>query len=470
VNWRYRHTALALCTLAFTATMVARLAISPLVPQITTRFGVTNATVGLALSGMWLAYALAQFPSGVLGDRYGERAVILTAVAAPSVASLPIAASPSIAVFMLFTVVLGAGAGLHYSVATTFLAKQFDDIGRAIGVHVAGGPIAGLAAPPVAALVGSRYGWRAGVLLGVAVAVPVFALFAWRVRPTEPVRPDQAMRERFELASLAELLSRPPILYTTALATMSAFTWQATASFLPTFLEVGTGLSTALSALLFSAYFLVHGGTQPVTGSVSDRIGRDATAMVTMAETTDTLPDYLAEDLDLIVIGQNPSPASIRRQCYYGNPRNRFWPAFRAAGLAPPDFVPEPAGFRRLLERERIGFTDVVKRPTASASELRAADFREWAPVLDGHLRRYRPRIAWFNGKGVFESYLRYGRGLKPETIELGRQSATIEDAIVFVTPNPSPANAAFSLEELIGWYLSAGGGVERAVAGRWWG
>ncbi|MFC7186497.1 MFS transporter [Halorubrum yunnanense] len=283
MNWRYRHTALALCTLAFTATMVARLVISPLVPTITAEFGVSNATVGLALSGMWLAYALAQFPSGVFGDRYGERVVILTAVGATAVASLLIAVSPSIAVFMLFTVVLGAGAGLHYSVATTFLAKQFDDIGRAIGVHVAGGPLAGLAAPPLAALVGSRHGWRAGILLGAAVAVPVFALIAWRVRPTKAVRPDQPVRERFALAPLVELLSRPPILYTTALATMGAFTWQATASFLPTFLDVGGGLSTGLSALLFSLYFLVHGGTQPITGSLSDRFGRDATAMGTMS-------------------------------------------------------------------------------------------------------------------------------------------------------------------------------------------
>ncbi len=283
MNWRYAHTALALCTLAFTATMVARLAISPLVPAITDTFGVTNATVGLALSGMWLAYALSQFPSGILGDRYGERTVILVAVGATAVAALLIALSPSILAFMLFTVLLGTGAGLHYSVATTFLTRQFDDIGRAIGVHVAGGPLAGLAAPPAAALVGARYGWRAGILLGVAAAVPAFVLFAWRVRPTAPRRPDQPMRERFAAGPLVELLSRPPILYTTALATLGAFTWQATASFLPTFLEVGGGLSTALSALLFSLYFLVHGGTQPLTGGLSDRIGRDETVMVTMA-------------------------------------------------------------------------------------------------------------------------------------------------------------------------------------------
>ncbi|WP_281193316.1 MFS transporter [Halorubrum sp. F4] len=283
MNWRYAQTALGLCTLAFTATMVARLAISPLVPEITEAFGVTNATVGLALSGMWVAYALSQFPSGILGDRYGERTVILVAVGSTAVASLLIAASPSTLAFMLFTVVLGAGAGLHYTVATTFLTRQFDDIGRAIGVHVAGGPIAGLVAPPAAALVGARYGWRAGILLGTAVAIPVFTLFAWRIRPTEPRRPDQPIRERFALGPLVELLSRPSIGYTTGLATLNAFTWQATASFLPTFLEVGGGLSAALSALLFSLYFLVHGGTQPVTGSLSDRIGRDETVILTMA-------------------------------------------------------------------------------------------------------------------------------------------------------------------------------------------
>jgi len=282
VNWRYAHTALALCTLAFTATMVARLVISPLVPAITDAFEVTNATIGLALSGMWLAYAMAQFPSGVLGDRYGERTVILTAVGATAVASLLLALAPNIYVFMLFTVVLGAGAGLHYSVATTYLTKQFDDIGRAIGVHVAGGPIAGLAAPPAAALVGSRYGWRVGIALGTLAAVPIFLLFAWRIRPTEPLRPDQPIRERFAAGPLVDLLSRPAILYTTVLATLGAFSWQATASFLPTFLEVNGGLSTALSALLFSLYFLVHGGTQPITGALSDRFDRDTAAMLTM--------------------------------------------------------------------------------------------------------------------------------------------------------------------------------------------
>ena len=167
----------------------------------------------------------------------------------------------------------------------------------------------------------------------------------------------------------------------------------------------------------------------------------------------ETLPDYLDHGLDLVVIGQNPSPASIARRCYYGNPRNRFWPAMRAAGLVPPEFEPDPAGFAWLLTEARIGFTDVVKKPTPGAADLRAADFRAWAPVLDAHLREHRPRIAWFNGKGVYQSYLRHGRGRRPGSIELGEQPQPLDGMIVFVTPNPSPANASFSLEDLTAWY-----------------
>ena len=136
----YRYVVLVLCTLAFAATMVARLAISPVVPEVTATFSVSTGAVGLALSGMWAAYALTQFPSGVLADRYGERRVILTAVGVTAAASVLLSMSPTFAVFALTVVALGAGAGLHYSVATSFLARQFDDVGRAIGVHVAGGP------------------------------------------------------------------------------------------------------------------------------------------------------------------------------------------------------------------------------------------------------------------------------------------------------------------------------------------
>ncbi|MFB6102711.1 MAG: MFS transporter [Haloplanus sp.] len=283
MNWRYRHTVLGLCTVAFASTMLARLVISPVVPDVTDHFRVSTGAVGLALSGMWAAYALTQFPSGILGDRFGERRVILAAVGITAMASLSLALAPTFAVFAVLTVALGAGAGLHYSVATSLLTKEFDDIGRAIGIHVGGGPLAGLIAPVVATAVAARYGWRAAIAVGAAVAVPVFVTFAWRVDRTPPERPDESMRDRMAIRPLIAVLTRPPIAFTTGVALLGAFCWQATASFLPTFLVAFRGLPETSAGLLFSTYFVVNGLAQPTTGWVSDRIGRDGAAIGTMA-------------------------------------------------------------------------------------------------------------------------------------------------------------------------------------------
>lgn len=265
------------------ATMVARLAISPLIPAITSDFGVSNAAVGLALSLMWGAYALAQFPSGILGDRFGEQAIILSAVGLTGFGSLFLAIAPTYGFFVFFAIVLGGGAGLHYTVATTLLTKQFENIGRAVGFHITGSPVAGLVAPVAAAMIGAQFGWRAGMLLGAAVALPTFGLIAWKIRPTEPERPEQSMRRRFTVGSMAGFLSRPPIVFSTLLALLCAFVWQATASFLPIFFVAEKGLSPTLSSVLFSTYFVAHGVTQPLLGALSDRIGRDPTVALAMA-------------------------------------------------------------------------------------------------------------------------------------------------------------------------------------------
>ena len=271
-------TLVVLCTLAFFATMVARLVISPVVPEIVETFDSSTGILGLALTGLWMAYAFAQFPSGVLADRYGERPIILAAIGLTTVASALLALSPSMPVFLIFTLVLGGVAGLHYSVATTLLTRELNNIGTAIGLHNSGAPLAGLIAPIAAAAVSQWFGWRVAIGLGAAAALPVFVLFRWKVRPTEPARPEQPMGDRFALMPVLELLTRRKIAFTAVLAFLFEFIWQATASFLPTFLIVYHGYSVTFASILFSAYFVIQGLTQPGIGSLSDRYGREETA------------------------------------------------------------------------------------------------------------------------------------------------------------------------------------------------
>jgi MFS transporter, YNFM family, putative membrane transport protein len=144
-------------------------------------------------------------------------------------------------------------------------------------------PIPGLSAPILAAAIGSRYGWRVALLLGTAAAIPVGLAFARRVRPTDPPNPERPMREQFDPETLVALLSRPRIAYTTVLAIVAAFVWQATASFLPTLLVSHHGYSTAFAGVLFSLYFVVHGIGAPTIGGLSDRFGRDPTLAATLA-------------------------------------------------------------------------------------------------------------------------------------------------------------------------------------------
>ena len=165
-----------------------------------------------------------------------------------------------------------------------------------------------------------------------------------------------------------------------------------------------------------------------------------------------TLPDYLCGGLRLVCIGLNPSLPSVRAGYYFANPRNRFWRALQASELL--DVVLEPGveAMNVLLRQYGIGFTDVVKRPTAGAKDLRAGDFREWAPQLRGKLLHFQPAVAWFQGKLAYASYLRYAEAVRQE-IDWGRQPHRIGLTRVFVTPNPSPANAAYSLDDLSAWY-----------------
>jgi TDG/mug DNA glycosylase family protein len=165
-----------------------------------------------------------------------------------------------------------------------------------------------------------------------------------------------------------------------------------------------------------------------------------------------TLPDYLRDGLTLISIGINPSVNSVKAGFYFATPRNRFWRAFSASGLVCENLAPGREAVELLFTRYNIGFTDVVKRPSSSASAITTQEFRQGAVVLKEKLLRYQPKIAWFHGKEAYRNFAKYTDSL-PDQIPWGQQQQSIGASLAFVTPNPSPANAAFSLEELTTWY-----------------
>ena len=294
--WSRQGAVLGACTLAFFATMAARLVISPVVPSISEAFGVPNSATGLALSGMWLGYALAHaFGAAfdnpdllvccVVGDgeaaakrlwqEAGLRVLPGAYMGGTALASALLAIAPSYPIFLVGTAVLGTVAGLHYSVATSLLTRTTDEIGTAIGIHTSGAPVAGILAPMAAGAIGAWMGWRWALVLGTAFALPVVGLVLGVIRRRPPARPTESVWKRLRVGPLIDLLRRPPIGRTVLLCAIGMFVWQATASFLPTFFVAHHGYSAATAGALFSGYFLVQGIAQPAIGAFSDRMGRD---------------------------------------------------------------------------------------------------------------------------------------------------------------------------------------------------
>jgi double-stranded uracil-DNA glycosylase len=171
-----------------------------------------------------------------------------------------------------------------------------------------------------------------------------------------------------------------------------------------------------------------------------------------------TLPDYLQPGLDLVFVGINPGLYSVRQGHYFARSTNRFWPAFTASrlsrrirdGLAVERLAPEHDA---ALLGFGIGFTDVVKRASGNAAELDPADFARWAPCLLKKLRRVVPRVACFHGLTAYRPFLDLALGIDGRVPVLGPQPEVVGSTRLFVVPNPSPANAHFTLADQTSWY-----------------
>lgn len=268
---RSGYRVLALCVLAYFGTRVPQIVIGPVVPELRVAFGVSTGAVGAALSGMWIAYALAQVPSGVLSAWIGERRTVLGALGFAGAGSALLAVSPTYGFFAACTVALGAGVGLYYNAGTVLVVRELRGASRAIGIHRIGGQAAGIVAPAAAVLVAAQVGWRPALLLGGFVAIPVFGLFAAGIRPQTGRPAANPGRPTFRLHSP---VARPAIVGVTFLATLGEFAGVASWSLLPAFLVDFRGFSVEQAGFLFSAYFVAVATVEPASGMAADRFGR----------------------------------------------------------------------------------------------------------------------------------------------------------------------------------------------------
>jgi double-stranded uracil-DNA glycosylase len=162
-----------------------------------------------------------------------------------------------------------------------------------------------------------------------------------------------------------------------------------------------------------------------------------------MGVEVETLEDLLAENLRAVCVGINPSPVSVAAGHYYqGRAGQRFFARLREAGV-----IPQAAdGYEDdTALRAGIGFTDIVKRPTPSAKDVRPDEYRHGRELLETKLERLQPDLVIFTYKKTAEVLFGKftGNGFMP--------GLRLAHSDVFVMPGPyeSGATARSTLHRL---------------------
>jgi TDG/mug DNA glycosylase family protein len=156
------------------------------------------------------------------------------------------------------------------------------------------------------------------------------------------------------------------------------------------------------------------------------------------------LEDILAEDLSVVFCGINPGLLAAQQGHHFAGRSNRFWRTLHLAGFTAEEVRPEND---RSILAYRCGLTAVVARPTARADQVSAQEFVAAAAEFEQKIARYTPRHLAFLGKAAY-------LGLSGQkAVPWGLQTDAFAGATVWVLPNPSGRNLAFSQEQLVMTY-----------------
>jgi TDG/mug DNA glycosylase family protein len=169
------------------------------------------------------------------------------------------------------------------------------------------------------------------------------------------------------------------------------------------------------------------------------------------------LEDILADQLDVIFCGINPGMTAAAQGHHFAGRSNRFWRTLHLAGFTPEEVRPEND---RTILQYRCGLTAVVDRPTARADQLSLHEFTAAAADFEQKIRRHAPRVVAFLGKAAYSALT------GQREIAWGLQPKTFGDTKVWILPNPSGRNLAFSLDQLVEAYRQLHQNLHKSTVG----
>lgn len=277
-NFKKEHVALLCVSLGWFLVLSGRLSISALLVSIEKSLQIGHAEAGLALTGMWLTYALMQFPSGIISDIKGRKISILLAMTIFSFAYLFIGLSSSYLIFFVTLILLGVGGGSFPTVGIAMITDIFKEKkGRALGVQSSAGSLAGVV-PVFASVVALHYGWR--TFFFILAATSLFSTYLFFRCAEESTRLPGKVSLKSRFIEGIGILREKEILLIFLVNLALTFTWIGYMSFFPAYLIEGktfSGLETSVALAILATTGVV---LKPFIGALSDKYDKKLVLLI----------------------------------------------------------------------------------------------------------------------------------------------------------------------------------------------
>jgi len=269
----YRRAVLAMLA-AGLATFNALYATQALLPTLVEDLGITPTEAALTVSATTGLLAVCIVPMSILSERFGRGRLLIISALTATTLGLLLPLAPDAPTLIALRALQGIAIAGVPAVAMTWLSEELDpaDLGRAMGIYVAGTTVGGLTGRLIPAGLLEIVDWRAALVVSSLVALGMAVLMTVLLPRQRRFTPKR-IGLRTELAAMLEHLRNPRLVGLFVIAFVGMGVFVSLYNFFGFRMIDHFGLSPALVGLVFLMY-LSGTWSSARAGALTDKYGR----------------------------------------------------------------------------------------------------------------------------------------------------------------------------------------------------